>query len=712
VSQTVRAFVSWLVAPGRSTALALLALAIIGYLLDPLPLHHIRDRGFDTAQRLLPLQPGEVTVPIVTIDEESLAKLGQWPWPRSLIAELVRHIAAGKPAALGVDILFPEPDRFSPPKLAKTLSNLPGPLAEQLSKLPSTDDQLGEAFGDVATVLGEGPTNEPEHEPAAAQPTTIVRQFGADPRPFITAYASMIRSLPEIGFKARAAAALTSDADEDGIVRAVPLFTSLRGELIPSLGLQTLRVAIDVPSIAIAASKSGIERVELGPLSIPTDGRGRAYIHFGVPRPRYISAAEVLSPGFDARQFEDKIVLLGVTGLGLVDQKLTPMGLTQGIEVHADLIESILTDTLLHRPISVFWIELGLVLLAGLLISTLVDYRKPALAAATILGIAIMLVGSELAAFHFGWLVDGIYPAVVALLISGGILMAHLRAAQISQRQLTAELAHQRELAARTEGELAAARDLQLGLLPHRFPAFPDRPDIDLFARIEPARAVGGDFFDFTLIDAEHLFFIIADVSGKGVPAALFMEMTLQIVRASVQQHQCDLEQVMLEANAKTAAASLDMGENGDGMFVTAFAGIVNTSSGEVVYASAGHDSPYIVGTGGKTRQFATAGGPPFGVLDGYIYPVDNDRLELQQVMLLFTDGVTEAQDAAGELYSPRRLSAALETVPMDHARSVVDACFKSVQQFVRDAEQADDITVLAIRRAPPAIADETAAAA
>jgi sigma-B regulation protein RsbU (phosphoserine phosphatase) len=278
------------------------------------------------------------------------------------------------------------------------------------------------------------------------------------------------------------------------------------------------------------------------------------------------------------------------------------------------------------------------------------------------------------------------------------MLGGHLRAAQAARRRLAEELERQRELTARMEGEMAAARAIQMGLLPHRFPAFPERRDIDVYARIEPARAVGGDLFDFLLIDDTHLFFMIADVSGKGIPAALFMATTKEIVRAAVQHYGAALDRVLAEANSKTAAASSDM----EMMFVTAFAGVVDLASGELVYASAGHDRPFLLHDGKALRQLETPGGPPLGVIEGYPFPIERDRLDDGAVLLLYTDGVTEAQDAGGGFYTATRLTTALAGISAGNARLVVDACFEAVRRFVGDAEQADDITVLAVRRATP----------
>ena len=431
-----------------------------------------------------------------------------------------------------------------------------------------------------------------------------------------------------------------------------------------------------------------MESVGLGPFWLPTDLRGRGLLRFARPRPRYLSAARVLDPAFDPSQLEDRIVLLGVTGLGILDEKSTPLGPLPGVEIQAQLIESILRGSLLRQPVHLPWVEVGLVLAAGLAVIGLVRYDNPRLAAASALGVAAILLGGEFALFGFaGWLVDGIYPAGAALATFGAMLGGSLRAAQVARRRLTAELDAEREANARLEGEFAAARAVQMSLLPHRFPAFPERRDFEVYARIEPARVVGGDLFDFLLIDDSRLFFIIADVSGKGMPAALAMAMTKQIVRDAVQRHGTALDRLMTEANIKTAAASEEMGRGGDMMFVTAFAGILDLVSGELAYASAGHDAPFLLQpgllqAGGRLRQLETRGGPPLGAVEHFRFPVDRDRCERGAVLLLYTDGVTEAQNPVGSLYSAERLTALLGALPATSSAAAVDAAFDDVRHF------------------------------
>lgn len=695
----MRALFSWWRAPGRGLAFIVLVLAVGLHLADPPLLHELRAVGFDLEQRLSPRRPDRILVQVVAIDEESLKRFGQWPWPRSLDADLVRRIAAGKPAVLGIDILFSEPDRFSPKQLA-TLPDVPPALGAELARLPSGDTRLADALTEVAAVLGVGASDDPRDADAARRPGTTVHPIGRDPRPYLTPYGSLIRTLPEIGRTARAEAALTNEPDSDGVVRALPLLTLVHGQLIPSLAVEMIRVAAEIPTVSVITGRLGIDGLQLGSLAIPSDRKGRAVLHFAPAQARYVSAARVLDPAFDARQFNGQIVLLGVTGLGIVDRDATPLGISDGIDLQAQLIESILANSLLRRPPQVLWLELAAVLAIGLAVAGLVRYDSPQIAAAATLGIVAALLGGEFALFRFtGWLVDGIYPAAVALAASTAMLVSHLRASQIARRRLAADLDQQRQLQARTEGELAAARELQMGLLPLNFPAFPQRTDIDLYARIETARAVGGDFFDFLLVDADALFFIVADVAGKGVAAALFMATTMQLVRAAVQRHGRALDKIIAEINAETVAASTHMGRAGDGMFVTAFAGIVDLPSGRLDYASAGHDSPFLMRDGTAVRRLETPGGPPFGVLADFPFPISRTEWGAGAVLVLYTDGLTEAHDAAGELFSPARLAIALAAAaPGGDATSVVDACFATLHRFVGDAEPADDVTVLAIR--------------
>jgi serine phosphatase RsbU (regulator of sigma subunit) len=687
--------------PGRTPALVVLALLVIVRALDPTVVQSLRLRGFDFLEELVPRKYQRLPIEIVAIDDKSLARFGQWPWSRARVAQLVDKIAAGKPSVLGVDIIFAEPDRLSPGRLADSDPEIPADLAGELSRLPSHESSLAAALRKVPTVLAVGVSNQAAHAGLAPMRVTMVLESGANPRPFLFTHPDMLRSLPEIAAAERGQGSIESETDRDGITRRVPLFIVTQGNLVPNLALEMLRVASGAGALGIVTGNEGVEGARLGAMFLPTDRRGRIYPYFTPSYDaRYISAADLLDGSYDPARLRGGAVLLGSSALGLTDQDQTPLGQMPGIEVWAQTLESMLTGNLLRRPASMNLIEIAIVLVAGLVIIFALPYESPRIAGAALLSLVAILFVSALASFKFSkLLLDGVYPALSSMLVFGVMLSENLRVAEAGRRRLAAELQHEREMEARLDGELNAARAIQLGLLPRHFPGPPDRSDVEVFASIEPARMVGGDLYDFVLLDPEHLSFAIADVSGKGVPAALFMAMTKEVLHTATLRYRSALDRVFNEANDKISAASEELGAGGTNMmFVTVFAGILDLTSGMLVYVNAGHDSPFVMRAGSEPESLPLAGGPPLGTVDDFQYSIERRQLEPGEMVLAYTDGVTEAQDNNQTLYSAARLKQLLASAPTTGAMAVIDFVRDDVRRFAAGAEQADDITLLAVR--------------
>ncbi len=684
--------------PGRAAALALIVAALALRIIDPGIITELRVRSFDLIERVWPRADDSARVAVVDIDERSLAKYGQWPWPRHLVAELVRRIAQGNPRVLGIDILFAERDRLSPNEIARELPDLPPALADALEKLPPSGRDLDEAIAAVPTVLSVAPSHEEVARNSGPLRLSPIRHAGDDPTPFLKSYKSLVQSQPDLRAASLATGSDGVEPDADGVVRRLALALTYRQTIVPSFALEVVRIGGGEHAIVIDTGALGIEDFRIGRTVIPTDRRGRAILHFAPSQARYISATDVLDPAFDPAELRGQVVLLGVAGVGIAGLRQTPLGLVRAVDLHAQLIELILFGDLLHRPPFLDWFELATAFAAGLVVIWLLRYARPGRAVGVALAIAVALFGVELMLFRFADLLfDSTFPALTLLGALGVMLVGTLRAAQV-------ELVREREAKQRVEGELAAAQAIQMGLLPRRFPAFPDRHDIDVYARIEPARMVGGDLYDYLLIGgSSRLFFLIADVAGKGIAAALLMAVTKEVVRDAVLTFGPALDRILAEANRKTAAASAELQSEG-GVFVTAFAGILDLGSGEIAYASAGHDSPFVLGGGTGLRQLVTEGGPPLGAVDDFRFPIDHDRIELGEVLLLFTDGVTEAENADHTLYSADRLAKALARAAIVDAKHVVAAVIDDVSRFVGGAEQADDMTLLALRRVGGAV--------
>jgi phosphoserine phosphatase RsbU/P len=247
----------------------------------------------------------------------------------------------------------------------------------------------------------------------------------------------------------------------------------------------------------------------------------------------------------------------------------------------------------------------------------------------------------------------------------------------------------------RMEGELTVARDIQRGIVPSIFPPFPEREEFDLHASLESAREVGGDLYDFFLLDDDHLCFAIGDVSGKGVPASLFMAVTITLLRA-VGHRVGAPDEALARLNAALCRG------NDSAMFVTLFFGICDLRTGELEYANGGHPPPYIVRADGGVEELPRAHGVGLGVSERARYERVTATLEPGDALLLYTDGVTEAMSFDEDMFGPERLEGVLAR---GDGRLSADRLLEDVRAAVWDfaagAEQYDDLTLLAFRRAP-----------
>jgi serine phosphatase RsbU (regulator of sigma subunit) len=242
----------------------------------------------------------------------------------------------------------------------------------------------------------------------------------------------------------------------------------------------------------------------------------------------------------------------------------------------------------------------------------------------------------------------------------------------------------------RMEEALKLAHDIQMSMLPKRFPPFPHRSEFDLYAAIEPAREVGGDFYDFMLIDDDHLSFAIGDVSGKGVPAALFMSVTKTLLRVIASQHRRPAA-VLAELNNELCR------DNDMNMFVTLFYGILHLRTGALEYSSGGHNPPYVLAHNGAVEPLAKTKGMVLGVLMDTSYQATTRQLRAGDGLFLYTDGVTEAMDRAYNQFSDPRLLECLTRARGLSPEALIHNVLEALQQFSSGAEQSDDITALAI---------------
>ncbi|WP_242849000.1 PP2C family protein-serine/threonine phosphatase [Syntrophomonas palmitatica] len=241
------------------------------------------------------------------------------------------------------------------------------------------------------------------------------------------------------------------------------------------------------------------------------------------------------------------------------------------------------------------------------------------------------------------------------------------------------------------EGELKVAREIQMSIIPKIFPPFPDRAEFDIYGVLEPAKEVGGDLYDFFLLDDDHLCFTVGDVSGKGVPASLFMAVTKTLIKATATRDMAP-DEILSRVNDNLCQ------DNDSGMFVTEFLGILHIPSGQVVYANGGHNLPYIVRKDGSFGMLQKTSGMALGVMEGLHYGQNSIKLNNGDTLLLYTDGVTEAMDTQGELFTESRLEDVFAKFPESTAREQALKVLEAVKLHASGAQQSDDITILALK--------------
>ncbi len=409
--------------------------AFVGMLDEALPdtFKAARQLLFDQYQRHFPRVPTAQPVTIVEIDEQTLATVGQWPWPRDRLATLINSIAALKPLAIGLDIYMPEPDQTSPDRVAANLPKTAAALAAGLRALPSHEAILASALRAAPTVLGAAALDHDTFAASTDLQSAPILVHGSDPLNHVQRFDYVLASLPELQAAAHGEAMLSVSLEE-GVVRHIPLIMGLRDKLVPGLPMEMLRLATDSAALDVYADTSGVQAVGIADVPVPTQPGGDIWLHFASIRStlnRYVSARDVLQGTVDPERIRGKLVLVGLTGSGVTDMRTTPLGeLVPGIEIQAQVIETIVEGRFLRRPPWLKWAESGFIMVFGLLIiwyaprtqSRLSIFMRAVPRGSTILGLLLHLLNALLCFFIFvrlGLLVDAASIFIILSAVMG-----------------------------------------------------------------------------------------------------------------------------------------------------------------------------------------------------------------------------------------------------------------------------------------------------
>ena len=405
---------------------------------EPPLVRQVRNAVFDQFQRWQPRAYEAVPVRIIDIDAESLKRIGQWPWPRTVVADLVMRLQDAGAVAISFDMMFAEPDRTSPQAMA-ALWKATGDVRERLLTIPDHDAVLAQAFRRGGVVLGfAGQRDENAGPQALASARLPARHFrvvnaGEPSLPYLALFSSAETPLAVLEQAAAGVGSINFIPDTDGVVRRVPLLVRMRDQPLPSLVAETLRVGVKQRNYVVRTAKeanTGIEEVRIGDLVIPTTREGELWVHYSLPvAERTIPAWRILEGKMGQGSLDGHVVLIGTSAQGLMDLRANALGdIMPGVQAHAQALEQILTGKYLQRPTWGIGIEVLVIVLGGLLVGVVALTRR-ALVSAGVTAVVVLgvCVAAWLAFTQYGLLLDPARPGlIVAVTFLVGSIVRHV----------------------------------------------------------------------------------------------------------------------------------------------------------------------------------------------------------------------------------------------------------------------------------------------
>ena len=659
--------------------LIILVLLIALKIANPSFVKSISYLSFDLYQKVFPLEKRDTEVIIIDIDEKSLGKFGQFPWSRSVFAKIIENVNKANPKAIGFDIFFTEKDKQSPEEIIKSYNLIPTDISE-LQKIKGHDEIFREQLEKTKSVTAVLGSNVPSHNNYDRSAKAKFLSKGGDPKNFTYSYAYSIGSLEQLEKSVKGLGSISFLDQADGIIRSLPLIVRFEEKLYPTMGLEMIRVGSNQKNLYIEMNEVGINRISSRPYKILSDPNGIIWIRYkNSLKSQYISASSVFDGKFSEDRFKNKYVLIGASAQGLFDLVKTPLGVTiPGVEVHANVIENILDQSYLVRNPNTYIFELLFVIIVSILTFFLSQRIKPKYSLSIFFGslTIVIVIGFSLFLFR-SELVDISYPMfMLTITFLTGLYFRFIEENRIalSNLQKEAKLLKERELAGEVQKSL-----------------FPDISKFEnfIYATNVPARDVSGDYYDVVNVTKNEYFFTLADVSGKGVKAGMYMAKASSIFR-TLSNLSYPLEKVVFGVNNELVEAKFK------GMFVTAVFGKFNIETGEATFVNAGHES-IMVFDRNKNFEFIKSELPPIGIVKYFTESmVKSKTINLKdKTFVVYTDGVTEGYLKNGEELGAEGVQRIVKTLNEVTPKNIVDSIATELNWGAEKLR--DDITCLAL---------------
>ena len=568
---------------------------------------------------------GEVkSVTIVDIDEKSLAKIGQFPWRRDVYSKILDNLNQYNPSVIAFDIVFSEEDKQNPKDLLLQLQKESDEFLD--FKVTNTNQVFIESLKRskvILPVIGESNDNFIENN---SEPKLRILVRGDNPKNFIYKYKNKITSLENLNSAAKGIGSISLLPNIDGIIRNVPILYNIDNKIWPSLALEAVRVATGQKNLLVQSDKNGIQSIKTRKNIIPSDQNGVINVKYKqFDKKNYISAVDIVNNDFDQKRIENKIILIGSSAQALFDIVKISNGKTvPGVEIHAHIIDNILKNENIVKNLTTQIAENIIFLLLIIFLIFIPTKIKPKFSIIFFIGSIFLTNILSIVVYQFNFYLDALFPSIAATLI----FMTSLYFRYLEENFIALENEKKQSIL-KKEREIAGEVQKKL---------FPSNKKIEkyIFAKNIPAKDVSGDYYDYYQVNDNEIYFILGDVTGKGIKAGILMANAAAVFRSLVK---------MKSSVAKTALYMNNQVKDSSyqSMFITVILGRINLEKKEMEFINMGHE-PMMVLDEKFNFEYIESTLPPMGLMpvkDENFFKTTTMDLSSKTV-LIYTDGVTE----------------------------------------------------------------------
>ena len=650
---------------------------IIIKIVNPSLVQKISFINYDFYQKVF--NRGEVqNVTIVDIDEKSIAKIGQFPWRRDIYSKILNNLNQFNPSAIAFDIVFSEEDKQNPQDLLLKLQKESDQVIS--ANVLNTNKIFIESISKskvILPVLGEPNDNFVENN---SKPKLKIITKGENAKNFLYSYKNKIISLEEINNAASGIGAISLIPNIDGIIRNIPLLYNIDNQIWPSLALEAIRIATNQKNLLVQSDKSGISVIKTRKDVFPGDQNGIINIKYNkFDKENYISAIDVINNDFDQKRIENKIILIGSSAQALFDIVKISNGKTvPGVEIHAHIIDNILNKENIVKNIYTQLSENIIFLLIVIFLIIIPTKTKPKFSIIFFIGSIFVINLSSIIVYQFNFYLDSLFTS-----LAGSIMfMTSLYFRYLEENSIAIENEKKQSIL-KKEREIAGEVQKKL---------FPNNKKIEkyIFAQNTPAKDVSGDYYDYYQVNDNEIYFILGDVTGKGIKAGILMANAAAVFR-SLAKMNSSIAKTALYINNQVKDSSYQA------MFITAILGRINLEKKEMEFINMGHE-PMMVLDEKFNFEYIKSTLPPMGLM-----PIKDESFFKTTLMnisnktiLIYTDGVTEGYIDQGKELEVEGLENEIKKLNTTSPEIIINHATKILTE--KNFILRDDITALGIK--------------